>query len=198
MEIDPSQQLGMKLTKSGIVFNVTSGGQFERAGVRKHDRIVGLGSIRTPTSDDFAATLKLYKAAGGLVNVVFTVRAGRAICASLPSFETNGHLWWCFSHRLYALAWLVECFLNPRLTADVSPMQGPEVRKSSASFSARPSPRIVTGAIEPPAAAPRERKFLRRGEGNRATTPMPRSTPLPRSNPQAPASSGEAPPGLRI
>jgi len=74
VEVDPSQQLGMKLTRTGSVFIVTAGGQFDRAGIRRGDRVVGLGSIRCSTSDEFAASLKLYKAAGdATVRVVFKV-----------------------------------------------------------------------------------------------------------------------------
>lgn len=71
LNADLKQPLGMKLTKSGTVHYVTQGGQFDLAGIAKGDVVVGIGSIRVATSDDFAATLKLYKAAGGAVSIIF-------------------------------------------------------------------------------------------------------------------------------
>lgn len=82
VELDLAQPLGMKLTKSGLVHFVTAGGQFESAGIRKGDQVVGIGQIRCRSSEEFAATLKLYKAAGGPVAIVFTEGQKRKSAAS--------------------------------------------------------------------------------------------------------------------
>jgi hypothetical protein len=93
VELDLKQPLGMKLTKSGCVHFVSAGGQFEAAGIRKGDQVVGIGAIRVKSSEEFAATLKLYKAAGGAIALVFTEGQGKRKSAaySHPG-ETSGLL----------------------------------------------------------------------------------------------------------
>jgi hypothetical protein len=77
IEVDLRRPLGMKLSKSASVHSVIVGGQFDLLGVQKGDQIVAVGSTKVYSSDDFAATLKLYKAMGGVVFLTYTEPARR-------------------------------------------------------------------------------------------------------------------------
>ena len=58
-------------------YRVKARGQFDQAGVVKGHVIVGIGKMRVKSSEEFAAALKLHKAAGRSVTIIYKVHRTR-------------------------------------------------------------------------------------------------------------------------